>query len=180
MDYERKHKRRLIRRILHFLGKSTNSDPEICKDMLKKLSREVYYLPESTPLTTQLLNFQNRKERTGIVVDEYGEALGLVAIEDILEEIVGEFTTDIASHVQEIYPQTDGSFWVDGSVSIRELNRELHWELPTDGPKTLNGLILEYLEFMPVPGVCLKIKNYPMEILETGEQKVKMAKIRKI
>ncbi|MFI4956725.1 MAG: HlyC/CorC family transporter [Gammaproteobacteria bacterium] len=166
-----------VRDVLDFLGTGLGNDGETCKTMLKKLSREVYYLPESTPLTTQLLNFQNKKERTGIVVDEYGDVLGLVAIEDILEEIVGEFTTDIASHAQEIHPQVDGSFWIDGSMSVRELNRELHWDLPTDGPKTLNGLILEYLEFMPSPGVSLKIKGYPMEVLETGEQKIKMVKI---
>lgn len=166
-----------VRDVLHFLGTGMGNDGETCKAMLKKLAREVYYLPESTPLTTQLLNFQNRKERTGIVVDEYGDVLGLVAIEDILEEIVGEFTTDIASHVQEIHPQLDGTFLIDGSVSIRELNRQLQWELPTDGPKTLNGLILEYLEFMPTPGMSLKIKDYPMEIMETGEQKVNVVKV---
>ncbi len=166
-----------LRDVLNFLGGDLPDDPSACKDALKALSREVYYLPESTPLTTQLLNFQNRKERMGVVVDEYGDVLGLVALEDILEEIVGEFTTDMASNIQEIHPQMDGTFWIDGSVSVRELNRQLHWDLPTDGPKTLNGLILEYLELMPTPGVCLKIKGYPMEILETGEQKIKMVKI---
>ncbi len=166
-----------LRDVLNFLGGDLPDDPNACKDALKALSREVYYLPESTPLTTQLLNFQNRKERMGVVVDEYGDVLGLVALEDILEEIVGEFTTDMASNIQEIHPQMDGTFWIDGSVSVRELNRQLHWDLPTDGPKTLNGLILEYLELMPTPGVCLRIKGYPMEILETGEQKIKMVKI---
>lgn len=166
-----------LRDVLNFLGSDLPADEAGCKAILRALSREVYYLPESTPLTTQLLNFQNRKERMGVVVDEYGDVLGLVALEDILEEIVGEFTTDMAANVQEIHPQADGTFWIDGSVSVRELNRQLHWELPTDGPKTLNGLILEYLELMPTPGVCLKINGYPMEILETGEQKIKMVKI---
>lgn len=166
-----------VRDILHFLTTESSLDGDACKAMLKQASREIYYLPESTPLTTQLLNFQNKKERSGVVVDEYGDVLGLVAIEDILEEIVGEFTTDIASHVQEVHPQTDGTFLVDGSVSIRELNRDLHWELPTDGPKTLNGLILEYLEFMPTPGVCLKINDYPMEVVETEEQRINLVRV---
>ncbi len=165
-----------LRDVLNFLGDGL-PDEQACKAALRRLSKEVYYLPESTPLTTQLLNFQTRKERMGVVVDEYGDVLGLVALEDILEEIVGEFTTDMASTVQEIHPQPDGTFWIDGSITVRELNRQLHWELPTDGPKTLNGLILEYLEFMPTPSVCLKINAYPMEILETSGQMVRLVKI---
>lgn len=139
---------------------------------------EPYFIPEGTPLPVQLLNFQAKRRRMGLVVDEYGEILGLVTLEDILEEIVGEFTTDPAAAVQDVYPQADGSFLVDGSASVRELNRLLNWNMPTNGPKTLNGLILEHLEAIPEPGTSLLLDDYPVTIIQTQRHKVKMARIQ--
>lgn len=166
-----------VRDVVNLLSQADEVDDETSKMRLKALLKDVHYLPEGTPLTTQLLNFQNRKERVGFVVDEYGDIMGLVTLEDILEEIVGEFTTDAAQVQSDIHPQADGSYWVDGSITVRELNRELQWDLPMSGPKTLNGLIMEHLEFVPAPGVCLKIKGHAMEILETQEQKIKTVKM---
>ena len=125
-----------------------------------------YFFPESTPLHTQLLNFQQKKHRLGVVVDEYGDILGLVALEDILEEIVGEFTSSLADSEDNIFPQRDGSFIISGAANIREINKALHWELPTDGPKTLSGLILEHLEGFPDANAGLSIEGYRLEILE--------------
>lgn len=125
-----------------------------------------YFIPEGTPLHTQLLNFQQKKRRLAIVVDEYGEVMGLVALEDILEEIVGEFTSNLAETVDSIYAQRDGSFIINGSATIREINKSLQWNLPTDGPKTLSGLILEHLESFPDAKVGLIIGSYRLEILE--------------
>jgi len=135
----------------------------------KALEREMekpYYIPESTPLHTQLMNFQQMKRRLAVVVDEYGDVLGLVALEDILEEIVGEFTSNLAETEDEIFPQRDGSYIIDGTANIREINKTLEWELPTDGPKTLSGLILENLESFPDANAGLAIGNYRLEILE--------------
>ncbi|HKJ75779.1 MAG TPA: transporter associated domain-containing protein, partial [Gammaproteobacteria bacterium] len=102
---------------------------------------------------------------------------GLVTLEDILEEIVGEFTTDPAARIKEIHPQEDGSYLVDGGISVRELNRALHWHLPTEGPKTLNGLILEYLEAIPESGTSLLLSGYPIEIVQVGSSAVKTVRI---
>lgn len=124
-----------------------------------------YFIPESTPLHTQLMNFQKKKMPLGVVVDEYGEVLGLVALEDILEEIVGEFTSNLAETIETIFPQRDGSFIVDGTENIRDINKSLDWNLPTDGPKTLSGLILEHLESFPDAEAGLKIGDYRLEIL---------------
>lgn len=165
-----------VRDIIPMLGISSRGE-DACKASLRELASEVYYVPQGTPLTTQLLNFQNRRERMAMVVDEYGEIQGLVALEDILEEIVGEFTTDVASDIAEVHPQPDGSYWVDGAANIRELNRHMHWDLPMDGPKTFNGLVIEYLEFMPRPGICLKIKGYCMEIVAMHDQMIKSIRV---
>ncbi|MCG8432635.1 MAG: HlyC/CorC family transporter [Gammaproteobacteria bacterium] len=139
--------------------------------------QEPYYIPEGTPLHTQLLNFRVAKSRIGLVVDEYGDLQGLVTMEDILEEIVGEFTTDPATAHPEIVAEPKGSFLVNGTANIRTLNRTMNWDLPTDGPKTLNGLILEYLETIPQPGTGLKLADYPIEIVHTSENAVKTARI---
>jgi len=147
------------------------------KDALNDILREPYFVPEGTPLNQQLLNFQRQKRRIGLVVDEYGDIQGLVTLEDILEEIVGEFTTAPSTTVRDVYPQEDGSFLVDGGANIRELNRTLHWQLPTDGPKTLNGLILEYLETIPEPGTSLRLAGYPLDIMQTTGNAVKIARI---
>jgi len=146
---------------------------ESSKEDLQEIIREAYFVPEGTPLNTQLLNFQRERRRIGLVVNEYGDIQGLVTLEDILEEIVGEFTTDPSIHSKDIHLQDNGSYLVDGSTSIRELNRLLDWNLPTEGPKTLNGLILEYLETIPDQGTSLIIADYPIEIVQTSQNAVK-------
>ena len=146
---------------------------ELTKEALEKITTEPYFVPLSTPLNTQLLNFQRQKIRIGLVVDEYGVIQGLVTLEDILEEIVGEFTTDLQTFAQDIHPQEDGSFIIDGTASIRDINKQLHWELPADGPKTLNGLILKHLEVIPESGTSLRIGGYAMEIIQAADNAVK-------
>ena len=138
-------------------------------------AREPYFIPESTPLHTQLLNFQQHKRRIGIVVDEYGDVEGLATLEDILEEIVGEFTTDEATH-REIHPQDDGSYIIEGTTNIRDINKVLAWQLPTDGPKTLNGLILEHLEAFPDAPACLQLGAIRMEILQIKDNLITSAR----
>ena len=134
-------------------------------------------MPEGTPLNTQLLHFQREKRRVGLVVDEYGDIMGLITLEDLLEEIVGEFTTDPAAQNVDIHQLDDGSYLVDGGTSIRELNRTLGWNLPSDGPKTLNGLIIEYLEQIPEPGTSLLLADYPMEVVQTSNNSIKTVRI---
>jgi len=148
---------------------------EINKAMLMQLCREPYFIPESTPLNTQLINFQKEKRRFGIVVDEYGEVLGLATLEDILEEIVGEFTTDYASTSPSIIPQDNGTFIIDGTAAVRTINKDLGWKLPQDGPKTLNGLITETLENIPDTNVCLKVSGHRVEVLQIKDNVVKAA-----
>lgn len=152
-----------------------NPDASI-EDLMPQL-RDAYFVPEGTPLNTQLLHFQRQKRRIGLVVDEYGDVQGLVTLEDILEEIVGEFTSDPSNNIKDVHPQEDGTFLVDGSVYIRELNRNLKWNLPTEGPKTLNGLIIERLETIPEPGTSVLIAGYPIEIVQTKDNTVKTARI---
>jgi len=135
------------------------------REALEREMETPYFVPESTPLHTQLLNFQQQRKRLGVVVDEYGEVLGLVALEDILEEIVGEFTSNLAETVDSILPQRDGSYIIDGTESIRDINKALDWSLPTDGPKTLSGLLLETLESFPDANAGLTISDYRLEIL---------------
>ena len=132
-----------------------------------------YFVPENTPLHTQLLNFQRQKLRIGVVVDEYGEVMGLVTLEDILEEIVGEFTSNLAEAIADIFPQQDGSYVINGSANIREINKSLGWQLPTDGPKTLNGLLLESLESFPEANCGVRIDDYCLEILELADNVIK-------
>ena len=150
---------------------------EFTHDDIIALVREAHYIPENTPLNTQLLNFQREKRRIGLVVNEYGDIRGLATLEDILEEIVGEFTTDPSSHIKDVHPQDDGSFLVDGSASLRTLNRRLNWRFPTDGPKTLNGLILEYLESIPEPGTSMLLAGHPVEIIQVKDNAVKTARV---
>lgn len=153
-------------------------DGELTRESLEGLIREPYYIPEGTPLNRQLINFQHRRRRTALVVDEYGDVLGLVTMADLLEEIVGEFATDPADGIADVLPQQDGSFLVDGSASLRDLVRTMQWELPTDGPKTLNGLIVEYLESIPETGTSLMIAGYPIEVVQIQDNAVKTARIR--
>ncbi|MCW8929175.1 MAG: HlyC/CorC family transporter [Gammaproteobacteria bacterium] len=165
--------------IIH-LKKALNivSNPHSCKDDLKKIIAQCYFIPEATPLNKQLLSFQKNKRRTALVVDEYGDIQGMVTLEDILEEIVGEFTTDPSDTLmKEVHPQDDGTILVDGSANIRELNRMMCWDLPTKNAKTINGLMLEYLESIPEPGTSLLIENYPIEIKQITGNTVKTIKI---
>jgi len=153
---------------------------ELNKEKLITLarSREPFFVPEGTSLNTQLLNFQRNRRRIALVVSEYGDVQGLVTLEDLLEEIVGEFTTDPAALHREIHHEKDGSYVVAGSISVRTLNRRLGWNLPTDGPRTLNGLILEYLETIPEPGTALRLGNYAVEIMQIADNVVKTARVR--
>ena len=147
------------------------------KDDLERLLVEPYFVPEGTPLSTQLVQFQKGRQRIALIVDEYGDIQGIVTLEDILEEIVGEFTTDPAADDEDIIKESDKSFLVNGTANIREMNRVMNWSLPTDGPKTLNGLILEYLETIPESGTGLNVEGYPIEIIETRENRVQLARI---
>jgi Mg2+/Co2+ transporter CorB len=141
--------------------------------------REPYFVPSGTTLSTQLQNFQRNKRRVAFVVDEYGDIQGLVTLEDILEEIVGEFTTDPATMMHsDVHPEGDGNFVVNASATIRALNRALGWTLPTDGPKTLNGLIVEVLETIPAVGTTLKVADYMIEVLQTAENAIRTVRIR--
>jgi len=151
---------------------------EFTKETLLRAADEVYFIPETTPLNVQLLKFQRNKERIGLIVDEYGDIIGLVTLEDILEEIVGEFTTSIAPSLsEEITAQGDGSYFIEGSANIRDINKSLHWQLPTDGPRTLNGLILEYLEDIPESQVSIEIEKHPMEIMKFTENKISLVQV---
>jgi Mg2+/Co2+ transporter CorB len=156
------------RRALHAL-----LDGKLDKEALRAISREPYFVPEGTPLYQQLLKFQRNRRRVGLVVDEYGDFLGLITLGDLLEEIVGEFTTDPADVAPFVHPQDDGSLLIDCSATVREINRRLDWALPTAGPKTLNGLILEYMETIPEPGTSLKLHGYVLEIMQTADNAVK-------
>lgn len=153
------------------------SHNELTKNKLIESCEDPYFIPENTPLHTQLLNFQKHKRRIGFVVDEYGDVIGLVTLEDILEEIVGEFTTDLLPANHDIHPQADGTFLIDGSVYLRDINRQLHWNLPEDGPKTLNGLITERLEHIPDSSIGLSIDGYRMEILQIKDNMVRSVRI---
>jgi Mg2+/Co2+ transporter CorB len=144
---------------------------------LKEVLREPYYVPAGTPLLTQLTHFQTNRQSLGLVVDEYGELQGLITVDDILEEIVGEFAAMTPLPVTVWQPQADGSYLVEGSASLRELNRKLNLALPLDGPRTLNGLILEHLETIPEAGVSLKIAGLPVEIVQVQDRRVKTARI---
>jgi Mg2+/Co2+ transporter CorB len=138
----------------------------------------LYFIPEGTPLNVQLLKFQHAKERLGLVVDEYGDIQGLVTLEDILEEIVGDFTTTMTPAASdEVNIQPDGSYLVDGSATIRDINKEMNWTFPTDGPKTLNGLILEILEDIPKANLSLRIAGYPVEIVNVSNNMIKTVRV---
>ncbi|WP_339410365.1 HlyC/CorC family transporter [Pseudomonas sp. EA_35y_Pfl2_R5] len=146
---------------------------ELSKEALLAACNEPYFVPEGTPLSTQLINFQKQKRRIGIVVDEYGDVIGIVTLEDILEEIVGDFSNQDTLRSPDIHPQEDGTQVIDGAAYIREINKALDWHLPCDGPKTLNGLVTEALESIPDSAVCLKIGPYRLEILQSSENRVK-------
>lgn len=146
-------------------------------ESLAHLARPPYFIPEGTPLNRQLVNFQNERRRVGLVVDEYGDIHGLVALDDILEEIVGEFTTDPAMRVRGITADDKGGYVIKANFNIRHLNRIMGWQLPTDGARTLNGLIIEYLETIPSGGISLKLNDYPIEILQTRGNSIRTVRI---
>lgn len=162
------HMRQLARRLAH---------DQMTHELLLQVCQPAYFVPENTPLATQLLNFQKEKRRLGLVVDEYGDIQGLITLEDVLEEIVGDLSGQDQQQHADIQPQDDGSQIIDGSASIREINKTLGWHLPSEGPKTLNGLVTEALESIPDSPVCLKIGPYRLEILESGDNRVKSVRI---
>ena len=147
---------------------------------LLSIAEAPYFIPEATSLNLQILNFQKMKRRSCFVVNEYGDLQGLVTMEDILEEIVGEFTTDIAALSKDITPQDNGSIIVDASITLRNLNRLLNWHLPLLGPRTLSGLIIEYLGYIPPAECCLSIDHYQIEVLKVSENIIKSVRIIKV
>lgn len=153
---------------------------KVSHKLVRQLSEKAYFIPESTTLMNQLLNFRDKKARFGIVVDEYGEVQGLVTLEDILEEIVGDFTTDIADQIDEIHKISKDKFEIDGGATIREINKATGWSLPTDGPKTLNGLVLEQLENIPDGNISFLIDNYCFETANIEGAMVKKVSVSKL
>jgi len=166
-----------MKKVAHALART-----ELTRERLLQLARERegYFVPEATTLSVQLLNFQRDRRRIALVVDEYGDIRGLVTLEDILEEVVGDFTSAPGALHQDIHREADGSFVINGAISIRVLNKTLGWNLPTGGPRTLNGLILELLETIPQPGTGLRLGNLAVEILQTADNSVKTARVRPI
>ncbi len=154
------------------------SEGQLAAENLLALAREPYFIPEGTPLNQQLLNFQNQKRRIGFVVDEYGDIQGLVTLEDILEEVVGEFTSDPATRMKNVYADDDGSYRIAGNVTLRSLNRNLGWKLPVKGPKTINGLLLDHLQSIPQAGKKMAIGRYEFEIIDARSHAVKSVRVR--
>ena len=163
--------------ILHMRRLATLAQRSFDQDALVELLDDPYFVPEGTPLSTQLVQFQRRRKRIALVVDEYGDIQGIVTLEDILEEIVGEFTTDPGDNEDDVIKDSANTWLVDGTANIRELNRSQDWELPTNGPKTINGLILEMLETIPKPRTCLKINGYPIEIIESDDTRIRTVRV---
>ena len=161
------------RKASHLLRSET-----VTHQAIRRFSEETYFIPETTTLTNQLINFKKVKQRFAVVVDEYGEVQGLVTLEDILEEIVGDFTTNTADEIDEVTSREDGSYLIDGAATIREINKATGWSLPTDGPKTLNGLALEQLESIPAGNVSFTLGDYRFETELINETKIKKAAVR--
>lgn len=164
-----------LRKALHLLTQD-NLTPETLRSIIKN----AYFVPEGTPLNTQLINLQRNRRRTGLVVDEYGDLMGLITLEDIFREIVGEFTADTIDEDKDIHPQDDGSYLINGTANIREINRNNDWHLPIDGPKTINGLVLEHLESIPDPGVSIRKGDYVIEVVQTADNAIKTLRMRHI
>lgn len=162
-----------LRKVLNLFSRD-----ELNMKTLKGLIIPAYFIPSGTTLTRQLLKFQENRRRSGLVVDEYGSIQGLVTLEDILEEIVGQFTTDSPMNNPGIHKQKNNSYLIDGNAHIREINRALNWNLPSNGPKTLNGLILEHMEIIPQTGTSLMIDNYTIEIIRVSNNAVQTARVQ--
>ena len=162
----------LLRKVL-----AISPDDEINAAILREIMREPYFIPSGTPLFTQLQQFQEHQDRLGFVVDEYGELVGLLTLEDIVEELIGEFSTHSPLQPAHFHRQEDGSYVVEGSSLLRELNRKLGYHFPLDGPKTLNGLILEHFRDIPEPGTSARITGHRMDIMQTHDRVVKAVRL---
>lgn len=157
----------------------TGDDRAVTREAIRQYSTAPYFVPESTPLHTQLLNFQKEGQRYALVVDEYGDIQGIATLVDLLEEIVGDFAADEGEDTdQEITELTDGWYLIDASASVRDINRRLAWRLRTDGPKTLNGIIVEYLERIPDAPVCFEIDNYRFDVTKLSETRIEETRVR--
>lgn len=151
---------------------------EFTKEMLLRAADEIYYIPEGTPLNVQLVKFQRNKKKVGLVVDEYGDVQGLLTVEDILEEIVGDFTTSMSPTLaEEVTPQNDGSVIIDGTANVRELNKAFNWQLPEEEARTINGMLLEALEEIPAAGTRVRIAQYDIDILDVQDNMIKQVKV---
>jgi Mg2+/Co2+ transporter CorB len=162
-----------IRKVLH-----QAQSGELTKEALTEVMSEPYFVPAATPLYTQLQQFQENQQRMALVVDEYGQLKGLITLEDILEEMVGEFTSQSPSRSLAYHPQEDGGWLVDGTATLRDMNRKLNLHFPLDGPKTLNGLVLEHFEDIPEAGTSFKIAGHTLEVIQTQDRVVKIVSIR--
>lgn len=156
-----------LRSIISLINRPDFDKQSITNNLIKP-----FFIPESTPLHKQIQSFKAEKLRMGLVVDEYGDVQGLVTLDDLLQVLVGELVAEEA----DVKEQKDGSYLVDGSVTVRELNRINEWSLPTEGPKTLNGLIIEYMETIPEPGTSVRLHGYPLEIIECDKNTIKLVK----
>lgn len=165
-----------VRKVMNQL-RSYQQDESMDKEALREIMSDPYFIPSGTPLYTQIQQFQENQERIALIVDEYGEFKGLVTLEDILEEVIGDFTTQSPSRIGSYRQDEDGGWLVDGSSSLRDLNKKLHLSLPTEGPRTLNGLVIEYFEDIPEPNTSFKMGEHTLEIVQTQDRIVKIVKI---
>lgn len=165
-----------IRKVINQLREHLQDD-DLSKEALREIIEAPYFVPAGTPLYTQIQQFQENQERIALVVDEYGEFKGLITLEDILEEVIGDFTTQSPSRVGSYRQEADGSWLVDGSSSLRDLNKKLNLNLPVDGPRTLNGLIIEHFEDIPEAGTSFRVGEHTLEIVQTQDRIVKSVKI---
>ncbi|OLR17997.1 HlyC/CorC family transporter [Enterobacter kobei] len=151
---------------------------EFTKEVMLRAADEIYYIPEGTPLSIQLVKFQRNKKKVGLVVNEYGDIQGLLTVEDILEEIVGDFTTSMSPTLaEEVTPQNDGSVIIDGTANVRELNKAFNWHLPEEEARTVNGMLLEALEEIPAIGTRVRLGQYDIDILDVQENMIKQVQV---
>lgn len=165
-----------VRKVINQL-RSYHNNESFDKEALREIMSEPYYIPSGTPLYTQIQQFQENHERLALIVDEYGEFKGLITLEDILEEVIGDFTTQSPSRTGSYKQEEDGSWLVDGSSSLRDLNKKLKLQLPLDGPRTLNGLVIEHFEDIPEPNTSFRVGKHTLEIVQTQDRIVKSVKI---